>query len=76
MLDILPVCWQVASLRSDLVLEDFDAGVAEFSRQLVLFLHKVVFSKVDDAEWIPWVGLEGALKVMHGLLSHLIVVDI
>ena len=76
MFNILSVCWKVATLGSYLVLEDFDSSVAEFCRQLIFFLHKVVFGKVNDAEWIPRVSLESALKVMHGLLSHLIVVDI
>ena len=47
--NILSVCWKVATLGSYLVLEDFYSSVAEFCRQLIFFLHKVVFGKVNNA---------------------------
>ncbi len=69
MFDVLPVGWQIAALRPGLVLNDRETGIAQLLTKLILLLHKVVLSKVVDAQWIPGVRLESSLKERHRLLS-------
>ena len=75
LLYVLPESHQITPLGLVLVFEDQEASLTKFSSQLILTLDEVMLCKVARAESVPGIGLEASLEVLHGVLSHLEVID-
>ena len=76
MFNFLSEVGDIAVCGSRFILDNLQASLTQVFAQLVVLLYKVVFGKVVNAEWVPWIGLESSLKKESGLFSRRKVIDI